>query len=169
MDRFAALLFFFLLGHYVTATRFSMNGRGVVGLIGLGIAIAGGLISVLHGAIKYDPWFVWVPMGLIAFLLWAAPFYQRGAVTRMFEWIGRNSIVFYAAHFPILLVCTGLAAAYTEVTGAGLYVWLFLVVLALCAGLQKARQHRLPVAALFDFGVARQLVSGRSGKPSRAL
>jgi surface polysaccharide O-acyltransferase-like enzyme len=169
MDRFAALLFFFLLGHYVTANRFSMNGRGAVGLIGLGFATAGGLISVQHGAIKYDPWFVWVPMGLIAFLLWAAPFYQRGAVTRVFEWIGRNSIVFYAAHFPLLLVCTGLAAAHTEVTGAGLYVGLFLVVLVLCAGLQQARQHRPSVAALFDFSVARRLLSGHSGKPTRAL
>ena len=164
MDRFAALLMFFLLGHYVVTKRFSMQGRGALALVGLGLAIVGGLISVLYGTIKYDPLFVWVPMGLIAFLLWAAPHYERSAVTGAFEWIGRNSIVFYAAHFPLLLVGTRLGETYTEAAGAVFCAVLFLVALILCAFLQILRRRWAPATALFDFAVAWRLVRGLTGK-----
>lgn len=151
LDRFAALFVFFLLGYYISKQKISMMGRVPLALLFLAAAIIGGLISVFLGKIKYDPFFVWAPLSLIFFVLWATSFYKASRLSGSIEWIGRNSIVFYAIHFPVLLVSARIMSRATPLDGGVLYISLFFWVILVGAVLQVLRQRLAIVVALFDF------------------
>ncbi|KMK63844.1 acyltransferase family protein [Puniceibacterium sp. IMCC21224] len=157
MDRFAALLIFFLLGHYIVRNKVSLQNHAYLALLGLGAALTGGLMSVLYGPIKYNPLFIWAPVGLILFVLWAAPLYRSTQSGQGIEWIGRNSIVFYVGHFPLLLLVAGIMRETTALDGVSFYAILLVATLAINACLQLLRSRYDIVAALFDF---RKLPSG---------
>lgn len=145
MDRFAALLVFFLLGHLIARGGFSMAGRGRLATLGLVAAVTGGLLSVFYGKIKYDPLFIWAPVGLVGFVLWLAPAYRSSRATAAIEWIGRNSIVFYAAHFPLLIVTSGLLVQAGGRAPAAHYLAIFGIAVVACACLQAVRaRHGAP-------------------------
>lgn len=164
IDRFAALFAFFLLGHVVTTRSLGPQVTTPLALVGFAAAVAGGIISVTMGSIKYDPLFVWVPLGLITFVLWAASFYRSYGLTAAFEWIGRNSIVFYAIHFPALMVSARLASRGEVVwNGNVFYILLFAWVVALGCVVQVLRSRSTAVAGLFDFRQVLKLVQGRFG------
>lgn len=163
MDRFAALFVFFLLGHYAVREKLSLQGRWPIAFLGLGAAVIGGVISATGVKIKYDPFFVWVPVGLTLFILWAAPLYSSSRIGGGIEWIGRNSIVFYVAHFPVLTVMARVMAETTALDGALFYATLFLIAVAVSAALQILRNQNLMVAALFDFRFVLRLF-GRPGE-----
>lgn len=168
MDRFSALLMFFLLGHYVVERQISLRGRGYLALLGLGAAVAGGVISVLSGSIKYDPLYVWVPVGLILAILWVSSFYRGNAVSGGLEWIGRNSIVFYAVHFPVMMVAARVLLSTTTPSGATLYVAAFLLAVAAGALLQFLRLRFRLAEALFDFRVVARMVGLAGPQASRS-
>lgn len=165
VDRFAALLAFFLAGHQVVSQRLGERIGAPLALLGLAAALAGGVFSALGTPIKYDPLFVWVPMGLIMFVLWGSAFFTPTALSAPFEWIGRNSIVFYAAHFPTLVATARLIAPDPQWNGTLFYVLLFLWALAVGAVLQLLRDRAPVFAALFDF---RPILKLRSVKPGPA-
>ena len=151
MDRFAALFVFFLLGYCVAQWKFSMKGRAAIAFFGLFAAVSGGIFSVAFGKIKYDPLFVWVPLGLILFVLWSTSFYTTSKFSAAIEWIGRNSIVFYAVHFPALLISARLMVNTTILEGGSFYIILFLWVVAVGAFMQILRRRSSIITALFDF------------------
>ena len=155
IDRFAALLAFFLAGHLVVTHRLTERLTGRIGaplaLLGLAAALVGGTISALGTPIKYDPLFIWVPFGLIVFVLWGSAYFTPTAVSAPLEWIGRNSIVFYASHFGVLVATAHLIDPDPRWNGSLFYGLLFAWALAVGAGLQAFRE-RVPIgAALFDF------------------
>ena len=151
MDRFASLLAFFMLGHYVANRALSERIVAPIAIVGLGAAIAGGIISASGQPIKYNPLFVWVPLGLIVFVLWASAFYKPTMIAAPFEWIGRNSIVFYAVHFPTLVFTSRLVATDARWNGTVFYLLVFAWALVVGAMLQQLRERLWVVEALFDF------------------
>lgn len=167
MDRFAALFVMFLAGHLAAQHLDRLSGRKLLGILGLAIAIAGGVWSVTVAPIKYDARFILVPFGLIAFILAFAQHYTTSALTAPVEWIGRNSMLFYAAHMPIiLLMLNGLQ----RVEGLGpwaIYLGAFAAAMLAGALLQVLRTRSQFVAALFDFRIVAQgwaRLSRRSGR-----
>ncbi|MBE9640462.1 acyltransferase family protein [Salipiger pacificus] len=162
MSRFAYLLSFFLLGHLVATRNLSMEGRVLFGLAGLTCALTGAIISILQGNVLYDPRFVWVPLGMIAFVLWAAPRCNGGALWRSIEWVGRNSIVFYVSHFPIQL----LVARHAQDLGIANVnsVLAAVLLVSLCGGalLQVVRTRYAIFAALFDLSKSRDILGALS-------
>lgn len=155
MSRFAYLFAFFLLGYHVSANRLDQGGRipPLLGLAGLALALLGAIMSANGLKVQYNSVSAWIPLSMIVFILWAAPFYRPVALTRPLEWVGRNSIVFYVAHFPAqCVVATALAggalAAFTLSYGV-------LIATGILAGvvvtLLRARFE--VVAAMFDFSI----------------
>lgn len=163
MDRFAALLAFFLLGHYVSSRGLAARIWVPTALFGLVAAIVGGVIGVVGEHIKYDPLFIWVPLGLITFVLWGAAFYKTITISGPFEWIGRNSIVFYVTHFPALVVAARLVSPGAEWNGSVFYVLLFLWAVAVGTVLQLLRGRFSVFAALFDFRLVLKLLNIKPG------
>jgi fucose 4-O-acetylase-like acetyltransferase len=162
IDRFAALLAFFLAGHYVVSQNWAERITPPIAVMGLAAAIAGGVYSAMGHPIKYNPLFVWVPMGLIMFVLWASAFYKPSAASAPFEWIGRNSIVFYAAHFPTLVFTARMLAPDPAWNGSLFYGLIFAWALSVGAMLQLLRE-RLPIfAALFDFRPILKMLPAKS-------
>ncbi|WP_353217658.1 acyltransferase [Sandarakinorhabdus sp.] len=151
IDRFASLFAFFLGGHIVLSRNLVGRVTAPIAIVGLCAAILGGMISVFGHPIKYDPLYIWVPAGLIAFVLWASMFFKTTAASAPFEWVGRNSIVFYAAHFPALVISARWIPWNPEWSGTLFYILLFLWVLALGTALQLLRERFPAVEALFDF------------------
>lgn len=153
MDRFAALLAFFLAGHIVSRQKITHSITLPVAIVGLGAGIVGGIISVHGYPIKYNPLFLWAPAGLITFTLWASSLFKSTIFSSPFEWIGRNAIVFYAAHFPVLVVSSNFAAQKAEWNGSVFCTILFLWAILLGTLLQFLRGQYVIFAALFDFQV----------------
>ena len=131
-------------------------------LAGALAAAAGGVLSMVGDQIKYDPLFVWVPLGLIVFILWASAYFKPTALTAPIEWIGRNSIVFYAVHFPLLVVTARMIAPAQGWNGNLFYILLFLWAVAVGTVVQLLRSRFAPVAGLFDFRQVLKLLNIRS-------
>ncbi|MEI4473711.1 acyltransferase family protein [Frigidibacter sp. MR17.24] len=155
IDRFCFLFAFFLLGHVAVIREVKDRVTLPLALVGLVAALAGSWISVRFGTSKYDPLYAWAPLGLIAFVLYISRFYHESALTRPFEWIGRNSIVFYVAHFPVLVFLARKVFFQSPISSGLLYAILFLVTLLAASLLQAARSRSRAVAALFDFSLLR--------------
>lgn len=151
MDRFAALFVMFLAGHVMVQYVDRLSGRTLLGVTGLCIAIAGGVWSMQIGAIKYDARFVLVPFGLIVFILVFAGHYATTALTAPVEWVGRNSIVFYAAHFPVILWTLEALQRSENLGPTALYMSTFIAAMLAGTLLQILRTQLSLVAALFDF------------------
>lgn len=155
MDRFAALFAFFLLGHYAATRLSAVRFNGTVALLGLAAAIVGGGISAASGSIKYNPVYIWVPLGLIVFILWGAKRYETTALATPIEWIGRNSIVFYVTHFPLMVFVARVTPSAGEWNGTAFYLFLVTCALTVGAVIQLLRERYRPFAALFDFRMLR--------------
>ena len=163
IDRFVALFAFFLLGHYVTKYDLASWISAPIGVLGLVATVIGGVISATGEHIKYDPMFVWVPLGLIVFVLWGATFYKTIRISKPFEWIGRNSIVFYVSHFPALVIASRLISPVVEWNGSIFYVLLILWAVAVGTVLQLVRARFSIFAALFDFRQVLKILNIRQG------
>lgn len=168
MDRFAALFAFFLLGHYVTKQALAARISAPIAILGLAAAIIGGVISAMGEHIKYDPLFIWAPLGLITFILWGATFYKTSAITKPFEWVGRNSIVFYVTHFPTLVVGARLFSPHAEWNGSIFYILLILWAIAVGTVMQLLRGRFAIFAALFDFRQILRLLNIKPGPSPQA-
>ena len=96
---------------------------------------------------------------------------------RAVEWIGRNSIVTYLAHSP-LLIPVGAVIAGSELGASASTLVSFVVVLGLCLALTLARPwtewlYRLPLPALPALSAAaprpamdREMVSAQTDRPT---
>lgn len=155
MDRFAALFAFFLLGHYAATRLSAVRFNGTTALLGLMAAIVGGGISVASGSIKYNPAYIWAPLGLIVFVLWAAKRYETKPLTTPIEWIGRNSIVFYVTHFPLMVIIARVMPSVGEGNGTIFYMFLLTCALSLGTIIQLLRERYRPFGTLFDFRMLR--------------
>lgn len=151
MDRFSFLFAFFLLGHYASVRSLRSKMTLPIAVGGLAAAVTGGIISGVGDSIKYDFMFAWAPLGLMIFVLWASPLYKPKAASAYIEWVGRNSIVFYVVHFPVLVVLGRILSGVTEWNGTVFYFVVFLLTLMTAIIVQLVRERSVVVAALFDF------------------
>ncbi len=161
IDRFAFLFAFFLMGHLVAMHRDQFSGRAMIGLVGLALAVAGGWYSMTVATFKYDPIFTLVPVGLIAFLLAFNSWYSTSKISSPIEWAGRNSMVFYAVHFPVLLGLIALFEGTIARNPVASYFAIFAIAMAVSILVQKLRSKVKIVAALFDFRVISDLLKQR--------
>lgn len=157
IDRFFYLFAFFMLGHLVAIRDLQSRASLPLAAIGFLAACVGSYISATESSIKYNAFYVWAPLGLIALVVYASQFYRTLAVTRPIEWIGRNSIVFYAIHFPFLVVFTRIVFRGTDTAPEVVYCTAFAATVLAASVMQMLRSRSLFVAALFDFGVIRNL------------
>lgn len=151
MSRFAYLFVFFLAGHYVASHRAVLPGSGLLALCGLVLAVVGGVLNASGWEVRYNSLYVWAPLGLIVFILWVSAFYARSVIGDGLEWIGRNSIVFYVAHFPVQLLVSRMIGDTSQISAYAPYVITLVASLAACAGLQIIRKHYRIIGGLFDF------------------
>lgn len=150
MFRFAFLFAFFLMGHLVVSQNLVKKVPWQLGLAGFVVAVAGGIASAMGNRINYDPVYAICPIGLIVFILSVSSHYRSTTVTAFVEWIGRNSIVFYVAHFPVQIVLAMIFASRLPIPGDVFYLLLAISSFLIVAVLQVARTRFTPVAALFD-------------------
>lgn len=150
MARFAYLFAFFLAGHAYVVNRHRIRLDGRIAVAALVAAAAGGVVSVAGSSVKYDTMFVWAPAALVVVVLFLSDRYVPHQGFRPLEWIGRNSIVFYVAHFQVQVVLTKLLVSvgvrefwvvFPAILGASLLA---------ATALQLLRERYRPFAALFD-------------------
>lgn len=167
MNRFAFLFGFFLLGN-LAATKSTANKiTPLLAGLGLAAAVAGGVTSATFGAIKYDLLYIWVPLGLVAFVLWGAKFFVSSRMTRPLEWIGRNSIVFYVVHVPVMATAANLLGSGSGLDGTAVYLGLFGLAVLGGVSVVVLRDRFTIVGALFDFRKVLTLAGGDAKKEPR--
>ena len=150
MSRFAYLLFFFLLGAVVVQRDLRIANRWVMAALAA-VVLVGSVLSVLDFRMAYSAYYAWAPVSL-ALLLYSLPrnLYDFPGSTYL-EWVGRNSIVFYAVHFPVQVT---FARVFEPVLAGNVlifYLSIFAVAFAISSLLAVLRTTSEPVAALFDF------------------
>lgn len=118
-----------------------LNARPLWPLLLGAVAVLGAAVQVHRGAyIPYRPDQVVISLAGVLALVWSAHRVPRSTPVRAVEWIGRDSIVTYLAHFPLLSLVSGVVAmAGLPATGASLIS--FVVVLGLCVLLTYLRPY----------------------------
>lgn len=162
IDRFFYLFGFFMLGHFLVLNRFKLFENPCIGLLGLLAGIWGSFIAIkgTPSLIKYDIFYLWASFGVISFILWSTKRYKSSFVMMPIEWVGKNSIVFYAAHFPIQLAIAPVLTKLGGISSPYAYGIVFVGSMTLCAAITFLRGKFLFVAALFDF----RLIASRINK-----
>lgn len=148
--RFSFLFAFFLMGHLAVSQNLAAKIPWPLALVGLVFAVAGGVASVMGHRINYDPVYAICPIGLLAFVLRASAYYQSSRGGAFIEWVGRNSIVFYVAHFPAQLVLAMIFAPLLPIPADVFYLFIVITSFAVVALLQLARARFTAAGVLFD-------------------
>jgi fucose 4-O-acetylase-like acetyltransferase len=149
--RFLFLLAFFVAGHLVSMHGDRLGHRGLWLTVCTGVSAAGALANAAGIALKYEPAFAVVPAAGIALCLLLAPSHTEGPVAWLFGQVGRSSLVFYVAHYPVLwVVFTGLREVVVQAP-LPMYAIGFVVALAAGAALVRLRSRWRLVDALFEF------------------
>ena len=108
LSRFAFLFAFFLAGWWWASSsdrvRLGRRTRWIVVSAGLLLAIAASVLSALGFALRYEAGFAWGTAGLIAAVALGLPSLQGRRWETWFEYVGRNSIVFYVSHYPVIYI-----------------------------------------------------------------
>jgi fucose 4-O-acetylase-like acetyltransferase len=149
---------FFILGHLVAGSSGMVRAltapprAAAVALVLAGLVP--GVVAVTTDLPAAEGAFALLSLlGVAAAVVLAASAVRAGG-TRFVEWVGRNSIVFYAVHFPFLLLMVPLVEAtgrsYPGVTGAALVAAAFAVALAVGCAFTWLRE-RTVVAWLFEW------------------
>jgi len=161
MSRFAYLLFFFLLGH-AAASRplaFSLSGRSRHGLrvICAVLVIATSAFAVMGQPVRYSVPYVFGPVALLVLVHVIAAHYQTFRGMELFEYVGRNSLVFYVVHYSAEWIVVQAAVGLGWDHSRGVFLAAF--VTALFAGLLLCalRERWGAVDMLFAFPKANPL------------
>lgn len=150
--RFLFLLAFFLGGQLVALHRTSLPAghrgwwlSGCAAVAGLGA-----LLSVGGVEMKYEPAFAVVPAAGIALCLLVAPAHTGGTGAHLLARVGRSSLVYYVAHYPVLWVLfTGLRALGVQAP-LPMYALGLAVALAASAALVRLQSRSWTTNALFE-------------------
>ena len=166
------LFAFFLLGHLA-------QSRNWIGRVPMPILVAAGAAAIAGAGagltgheMRYQLMFAWAPLALIVVVLALAPRYRPLPLLTLLQWIGANSIVFYASHMTFQMLA-GRLMQRAGVTGIWMYLLLPLAISFLGAAAMQAARARWHLAGLpFDLGVLRQWRAsasrpGARGEPPR--
>lgn len=162
--RFFFLLAFFLLGHYIVKNGINLAGRKVIGLAGLAIAVIGAWLSASGVQLLYQVNYIWVPAGLVTFILWSAPHYKTGGAGSILEWIGRNSVIFYVVHLSTQHISLRWWTSHSEPHFWTLFFVMGLSTLIVGTALTFARERSMLVQGLFSFQAWRSFARLRPAK-----
>ena len=150
-----------------------LSARPIWPLLLAAVAVAGAFLQVPRGLhVPFRPDQALLSVAGILAATWLASRLPRVAPVRAVEWIGRNSIVTYLAHSP-LLIPVGAVVAGSGLGASASTLVSFVVVLALCMALTLARPwtewlYRLPLPVVHrraqtpDWGLAPEAQAGRS-------
>lgn len=157
ISRFFYLLFFFLLGAAVVERKFRIDSAFVL-IVFAAVSIVGAVLSVADISESYNALYAWAPISL-SLLLYSIPkgFYEFSGSSTI-RWIGRNSLVFYVAHFPVQVLFFKYASFAHSGNVSLLYFSIFLVGVFVPAALVVLRDNSRVVSALFDFRVITEKV-----------
>lgn len=160
LHKFAFFALFFFAGYQLRglAVWAATCSRGWLAL-GLGATAAFTMLSLALAWPERTHYFQFssmtVPAVLVMLLVsvrllatWMASF-RGGTVARTLTWIGRNSIVFYLTHFPVMTGLALVAAAFGVPVGS----WIVPAGVVLAGGVGVVLslvRHRVPVAWLFE-------------------
>jgi surface polysaccharide O-acyltransferase-like enzyme len=125
-------------------------------------ALLAAVASMQSGRVKFNP--LWLPVVVPAVLFLFALVHQlkAGAATRVLEFVGRQSVVFYVVNSPVYMILVPWLAARDMPPHAILGISL-LVALVATTVLALAKARTAAVAALFEFPR-----SGRAAVPGIA-
>lgn len=157
-DRFLFLLAFFLLGEVAARTgdRWLPWTRRWYVLVPAALLVVGtGVLGAVGVQTRYEPVFAVSVVGFLVLAIWLLPRIASTRVGAALRYLGRDSIVPYATHWPVvILVGMGLAAVGVATPTAVFLVALFV---SLAVGVAAiALTHRSSVATwLFRWPVRR--------------
>ena len=106
IERFLYYGAFFFVGaqlgqHLEAFTKITRRGRVLAGTVAIGWAI---IVATFGIAVDQNVWsFPLAVVGVLAIMLGLQKVGDNPA-TRFLGWVGRHSIVFYVAHFPIIMI-----------------------------------------------------------------
>lgn len=155
LSRFAFLMAFFLAGWWWAQNDrrdMAPRLRTVVVIVGLVLAVAASVLSGMGIAPRYEAAFAWGTVGLIAAIVLGVPSTAARRWAMPLEFVGRNSIVFYVSHYPVILaIVLWLLPAFDAGT-----VWLLAlaaVIAAVAVGILLAvgRKKVPPLRWLFEW------------------
>lgn len=147
LAKFALFAFYFYIGHLISSHRRISAGlshpAAIIGL--LAATVTGQVLPFHHSAV----WIATSLTGVLFLISISAALYRSGSV-KIVEYIGRDSIVFYLSHYPVMylaglmLTASGIAQSWAVLfTGFAA---------ALAAGfLLTPTSKRLPLSVLFTF------------------
>lgn len=153
LSRFAYLFSFFMLGHLVMVSNVFPLRNALIGLIALGAAMIGALLSAYGLKVSYVAQHSWIAVSMIVFILWSCQYYKSNFLSYPLEWVGRNSIVFYVVHFPVQCIFARMVADNWHVDTDILYLFAIIIALLGAVLVQLLRERSTAVAGLFDFGI----------------
>lgn len=155
ISRFFFLFVFFLLGH-LCATRAPVMPAGssrvrLVPLLLITVAVSA-WASIAGNNVKYEPLFIAGPLAATALCVMVLPILTRqGFVSVFFGFMGRNSLVFYASHVPVLWIVGPRLAAPGHIDENLVFVVCAMAALGVGFGLAVLAGRSKVVAALFRF------------------
>lgn len=151
IPRFGFMMVFFFAGYY-----FARYGVGVlrerrVWLLPIAAvaAVVGALLSATGTRVQYEPLFVWVTVAGIVAAVLLAEWAQNARPMAAFAWVGRDSLIFYVTHFPVMYVVARVANRAGMEDGIALYVVAAVSALAVGAAFTATAHRVKPVGWLF--------------------
>lgn len=156
LSRFAFLLAFFLAGWWWAQAESRLtireSVRRTVICCGLLLATVTAVLSAMGTATRYEVAFAWGTIALIVAVALGLPSDRPRRWAKPAEFVGRNSIVFYVSHYPVIFV---LDAGLLPLLGPG-HEWVVVLATlttALAVGivLSVARGRIPPVNRLFQW------------------
>ncbi|MGB3829252.1 MAG: acyltransferase family protein [Ornithinimicrobium sp.] len=155
LSRFSFLLFFFMLGHaaITRSVRFDIPDRTrrllLLGCL-VSVVVCSALAVAGHG-VRYSAAYVVGPLALVVLVQTLSGHYRRTRALGAFEYVGRNSLIFYVVHYAVewLVVETALYLGFSS--GRGIFVAAFTIALVAGVATSHSRHRWPPVDWLFAF------------------
>lgn len=163
IDRFFYLFSFFMLGHLFARKKIYEKISTSQFIIGIIFFSLGAYISISIKIIKYDALYFFAPMGLILCILYLSKFYLQSPLANIFEWVGKNSIVFYVCHFPVLIVIAKSSLFIRDLPPELSYIILFIISIIFCILMDFLRKKFILFSAMFDFKEVEKIARGAIG------
>lgn len=153
IPRFGFMMVFFFAGYYFAryGTGILQKHRAWLLLVAGATTVAGGTLSASGVPVQYEPLFVWVPAAGIVAAVLLAEWAQNTRPMAAFAWVGRDSLIFYVTHFPVMYIVARIANRAGMEDGIALYVIAAVSALAVGVAFSAAARRVKPVGWLFTW------------------
>ncbi|MCR2825250.1 acyltransferase family protein [Microbacterium sp. zg.Y909] len=160
LARFAFLMAFFFAGWWWAQAeerlRIGLRTRVAIVAVGLLLAAATAVLSATGTVERYEASFAWGTVGLIAAIALGLPSTATRRWARPLEFVGRNSIVFYVSHYPVILALDSWLLAATDDGSLWISATLTMVAALAVGVVLTVARDRIPVVRwLFEWPMRR--------------